>query len=444
MSSESMQALVASGERADLEFKTGLSDRKRIVETVAAMATIGGGVILVGIRPDGEMAGFTPGEGELERLVQRVLGGTDPRIYVQLDWLQHDGARVLRISVPAGDGPHLAFGRAFYRSGPATVSMSRDEYERRLLDRLRESSGFERVTLQGYGPGELDPDRIVKFMALAGDSGRIPTDADAEGLLERLHLCRASRLNHAALLLFGREPQGPMPQATIRARAQRGLHEAHAVMEGSVMEQIEAAADFVARNLRTLPSRDALRRRDRPELPLAAVREVIANAVAHRDYRSTAPVQLDLNDERLRVWNPGHLPSPITPALLRADHPSVPTNPLLARALYLAGYIEQWGTGTLRVIETMRAAGCPEPLFVEESAGVRVSLPLPGVASSDLNPRQHAFLSAMEVGAVFTTAAYATQAGVAGRTALLDIRGLADRGLVRMLGRGKATRWVRV
>ncbi len=439
-----LNELIANGEQSNIEFKTTLSDRKRIVETVAAMASLGGGVVLVGVRPDGRIAGFVPGEGEIERLVQRTLAGTDPKVYVNLTWPSLDGRRLLRIDVPPGDGPHLAFGRAFYRSGPATVAMSRDEYERRLLERLRGSSGYERVTLPGYGQGDLDQEALRRFTGLAVANGRVPSDATSEGLLERLHLCRDGRLNHAGLLLFGRDPQGPIPQATLRARARRGADTVHEAVDGRILEQIDAAAAFVARNLRTLAVREGIRRRDRAELPLAAVREVIANAIAHRDYRSTAPVQLELNDDALVVWNPGELPPPITPALLREEHPSVPTNPLLARVMYLAGYIEQWGTGTLRIIEAMRADDCPEPLFKVKNAGVQVTLPLLGRIPTDLTPRQLGFLSSSQPGDVFTTVEYARQTAVAGRTALLDIRGLVDRGLVRKEGQGKSTRWRRL
>jgi predicted HTH transcriptional regulator len=131
---ERLRERIRGGETADFELKTTLADARKIVEAIAAMATIGGGQIVVGVRPDGRVVGAQPGAGEVERFVQQVLANTDPRVCVDVDWPTVDGARLLRIRVPPGDGPILAFGRAFYRSGPATVSMTRDEYERRLLD----------------------------------------------------------------------------------------------------------------------------------------------------------------------------------------------------------------------------------------------------------------------------------------------------------------------
>ena len=79
------------------------------------------------------------------------------------------------------------------------------------------------------------------------------------------------------------------------------------------------------------------------ELPPDAVGESIVNAIAHRDYHSNASVEIRLFADRLEVWNPGALPGTLTLESLRVDHPSLPSNPLIAESLYLARYIEKAG-----------------------------------------------------------------------------------------------------
>lgn len=408
------------------------------------MATIGGGVVLVGVRDDGTAVGAELGAGAVERLTQRILTGTDPRVFVDIDQPVYMEHRLLRIRVPAGDGPHLAFGRAYYRSGPATVAMSRDEYERRLLDRLRESSGFERRLERSASLSDLDPDAAARFCDLAKLRSALPMNGPGIGeLLSLLHLGDETGIMNAGLLLFGKHPQRQLPQAVIRARAQRGAVEDSRSIGGTLLQQIEEVAAFVARNLKMRTHRDGLVRTESSELPPPAVREVIANAVAHRDYRSTAPIQLYLTDEMLEIWNPGHLPSPLTLASLRERHPSVPPNPFIARALYLAGYIEEWGTGTLRVIESMRAAGNPEVVFdCPGESGIRVVLPLPGAQPFGVSHRASRTLAKLSVGLPFRSADYAEAAGVSVRTAVSDLSGLERAGLVRRVGIGRATRWI--
>ncbi|MDO9586217.1 MAG: ATP-binding protein [Syntrophales bacterium] len=102
------------------------------------------------------------------------------------------------------------------------------------------------------------------------------------------------------------------------------------------------------------------------ELPRLAVAEAIVNAVAHRDYTSNASVQVMLFSDRLEVWNPGQLPPPLTLKALRAPHPSIPHNPLIAEPLFLTRYIEKAGTGILDMIKLCKAAGVPTPQFRQD------------------------------------------------------------------------------
>ncbi len=437
-------ASLLTGESERVEWKTSLADSKRIIETIAAMASGAGGAIVVGVRDQGQIVGADVARGHTERLIQQILAATDPKVYVHVDRPRTPLGALLVIRVPQGDGPHLAFGRAFVRVGPATVAMSRDQYERRLIDRLRESSGFERRAEPGIALADLDGMGLTTFVAKVHATGRQPLIGQTPvEVLRGLHLGDAHRMTTAAVLLFAHNPQGPFPQATIRCRAQRGASRDEAAIEGPLFQQIEQAAVFVARNLRTLSTREGLLRKDLPELPFAAVREAITNAVAHRDYRSTAPIQLRLDDSGLEIWNPGHLPAPLSAAALHEPHPSVPTNPLIARALYLAGYVEEWGSGTLRIIQALRDAGLGAPLFCEESGGIRVLLPLPG-SSAGLLPRQASALKRLSALRGFTNADYARRAEISPRTANADLSALADRGLVRREGRGRSTLWRKI
>jgi hypothetical protein len=87
------------------------------------------------------------------------------------------------------------------------------------------------------------------------------------------------------------------------------------------------------------------------------------NAIAHRDYDSTASVQVMLFSDRLEISNPGQLPTQLTIDKLKEDHASYPRNPLLAEVLYLAHYIERMGTGIQDITRRCREYGLPEPEF---------------------------------------------------------------------------------
>ena len=100
------------------------------------------------------------------------------------------------------------------------------------------------------------------------------------------------------------------------------------------------------------------------EIPKEVVTEAIVNAVVHRDYTDNSSVQVMLFADRLDVMNTGQLPPPLTVEKLRVAHESLPRNPLLAESMYLAGYIERMGTGTVDMIRRCVAASLREPEFV--------------------------------------------------------------------------------
>ena len=434
-------SLLLRGESEALEFKTSLADSRRIVDTVAAMATIGGGTLLVGVRDNGTVVGVDLGAGALEQLAQRILAATDPKLFVRMRTELLQGCTVLRIDVPAGDGPHLANGRAFTRSGPATVQLTRDAYERGLLDRLRESGGYERQVVGDVGLDDLDDQAMAQFAEKAAPRGA-HWDGDAPALLDRLHLLSDGQVTVGALLLFGRDPQRVLPQATVRVRVARGTMEVGHTVVGPLIPQIEETVRQVQLGLRRRVDRRSVVRQEHDELPLVALREVIVNALTHRDYRSTAPVQVRLDDTSLEVWNPGHLPNPLTVAALRRPHPSVPTNPRIARALYLAGFVEEWGTGTLRVVSSMQAQGNADPVFEAALGGISVVLPLLGEAQARLGDRPRRLLEALRAASEpVRSADLAAGANASLRTIQNDLSALEALGLVVRVGRGRALRW---
>ena len=94
--------------------------------------------------------------------------------------------------------------------------------------------------------------------------------------------------------------------------------------------------------------------------------ETIVNACVHRDYLSTGSVQVMLFKDRLEWGTPGGCPRGMTIEKQSWEHASLPVNPLLANPVYLAGYIEQVGTGTNDVIDRCVELGLRKPEFRQD------------------------------------------------------------------------------
>ena len=172
------------------------------------------------------------------------------------------------------------------------------------------------------------------------------------------------------MLLFGKAPQRFLISSEIKCAHFHGTRvgkpiPSYQVYQGTVFELVDQAVDFVLSKL-ALSVGTRAESTQVPiayEIPKEVVIEAIVNAVVHRDYTSAGSVQVMLFADRLDIMNVGGLPPPLTVEKLRVPHESIPGNPLLAESMYLRGYIERMGTGTVDMIRRCAAAGLQEPEF---------------------------------------------------------------------------------
>jgi ATP-dependent DNA helicase RecG len=133
----------------------------------------------------------------------------------------------------------------------------------------------------------------------------------------------------------------------------------------------------VQRNIRVrleLPEEpgESMAAQDVLEYPLAAIREMIVNMVAHRDYYNVVPSHLMIFDDRIVVENPGGLLPGLSLKMLENRHR--PRNPRLIEMLHTMGYVERFGSGIGRMRRAMQEAKLPEPLFEADESYFRVTL----------------------------------------------------------------------
>lgn len=167
---------------------------------------------------------------------------------------------------------------------------------------------------------------------------------------------------NAAVLLFGKDPQRFFVEAQLKCGRFKGTDSVdfqdEQTYEGPILHQLNEAMGFIGRNTRRAyrisgsPEREVI-----PEYPADALREALINALCHRHYAAVGTIQVRIYDDRIEVWNPGHLPPDLTVRKLYHRHASYPGNPLIAHALYRARLIEHWGTGTVRIIGACKEAG---------------------------------------------------------------------------------------
>ena len=269
-------------------------------------------------------------------------------------------------------------------------------------------------------------------------------------VLKKIGLIQDSKPTWAAILLFGKDPQRVLSQATIHC----GLFEADEIsvlddrmVTGTILEQVNDAMEFIRKNIRVaFVMTGEPERRQVWDYPTEALREAVINAVCHRNYLISSSVEIRITEDSLKVWSPGRLASGITLPELFTSHASVLRNKGIAQVLYDIGWIERWGGGIQKMCRASAEARIPEPVF-QEDQGFSV-LFRKDVFNRDYLER--AGLSERLVSAVLyakdngkiTNADYQRIAGLSAATARRDLKNLIDKNLLEMKGVRKGIYYV--
>jgi ATP-dependent DNA helicase RecG len=256
----------------------------------------------------------------------------------------------------------------------------------------------ENQVVAGASFNDLDLEKVRSYLATLDETAdeRSNTADDPAKRLESLGLVQnvvhEYRPTTVALLLFGKQPQKYLPQASIKLARFRGTDVDGIIADrkevfGTLDKLIEDTARFVTNNMRVQGRIDGLYRADVPEYPLVAVREAITNAVAHRDYSVMGQkVTVRMFDDRLEVESPGGLAGSVTLETLGQKRYS--RNPLLARLMYELRLIEEMGTGIRRMRRAMAELGSPAPDFITDTTMFKAMLPARPFVNSSNQPER--------------------------------------------------------
>ncbi|MDA2928386.1 putative DNA binding domain-containing protein [Acidobacteria bacterium AH-259-O06] len=391
MNFKELKDIIARGEGEQVEFKRSTGQRTSAAKAVCAMLNGIGGFVVFGVTDRGKIVGQQVSAGTLEDIAAE-LREIEPPAFPDIETVAlKQGTSAVVLTVPGGGGPFTFDGRPYLRQGPTTIMIPREEYERRLVERLHATRRWENEPVpEGVSIKDLDADEIQITLDNAIRLGRLEaTDRrDTRSILRGLELIHEGNLLNAAIALYGKTDRLKTlyPQMGIRLARFRGKNRLADFSDnrqywGHAFALLRRAESFLMDHVpiagRVLPGK--MVREDQPWYPPGATREALANAICHRDY--TIPggaVALAMYDDHLEITNPGALHFGITPEKLAKPHESKPWNPIIANVFYRAGIIERWGTGTLNIIDWCEENGNPEPTWQEQAGSVYVKF-LPAV-----------------------------------------------------------------
>lgn len=446
------------GEGETLEFKKTSGERRESMHDLCAMLNYRGGRVLFGVEPAGRVLGQQVSDRTVEEIAQEIQQ-IEPPIFPGVERVDvRPGLQVIVVTVsPGPNRPYSYKGQAYQRIGNTSVKMSRDEYNRILIERFHGERRWETEPAEGWSANDLDRTEITRTVEEAIRRGRMddPGSRAPNELLRGFGLAKDGVLLRAGVVLFGKQSrlEAEMAQCLLRVAKFKGEDKTEFLdnrqFHGNAFELLLKAERFLRENLpvagRIVP--DLFERIDDPLYPPMALREALANAFAHRDYAiGGGSVAVAVYQDRLEITSSGTLHFGMTAEKLFEPHESLPWNPLIARVFHRRGIIESWGRGTLKIAELTEKAGLPRP-EIEEGAGCVVVrfrpskyIP-PRQVSQELTERQRAILELLATRESLSRKAIVTalhESELAIRDDLERLRGL---GLVVTHGHGRGAVW---
>ncbi|WP_395051520.1 ATP-binding protein [Flavobacterium sp.] len=430
-------------ESQNIEWKE--SWRDEYLKWVCGFANAIGGVIFIGKDDDGVVINLADYRNLLEAIPNKIrehLG-----IIAEVNLHQENGAHYLEIVVPPYTVPVSLRGRYYYRTGSTKLELTGNTLNEFLLKKSGKT--WDNVPEAVATFNDIDSESVKAFIKDTQKSGRMPdvSDLSIEELFEKLRLSDNGEIKRAAIILFGKDPNRFYPNVMVKI-GRFGNDDAdlkfQETEEGNLIQLLKNVPNQLNYKFFTKPiDFEGMLRVEKGEYPVAALREMLLNALVHRTYMGSM-IQLRVYDNKLTLWNEGNLPEGMELESLKRHHISRPRNPIIADICFKAGYIDSWGRGTLKIINSCKEAGLPEPTITALDGGILVTLfkdkySTEQLKSLGLSERQIAAVEFVKVNGKITNNELQLLLNLSERTILRELDDLVNNNILVRKGEKKGT-----
>lgn len=375
-------------ENQNIEYKE--SWRDEYLKWVCGFANAQGGRLYIGIDDKGNVCGVENAHRLSEDIPNKIVALLG--IVTDVNILNREGKNYIEIEVAPSNIPISYKGKYYYRSGSTMQELNGMALQQFILKKMGRSWDdmvHERATVD-----DLDREAIDFFLHKGIQAGRIdPSEANAPTMtvLQNLHLVDdEGRLKNAALLLFCKQPGRYFTGTEFKiGRFHSNIADllSQEMIECSIIQMADRVVRMLKDKFLTMPIHyEGLQRVETLEVPEDALREILYNAICHKDYFGPQ-IQMRVWDHHVEIWNDGELPEKITPENIEDVHASYPRNKNIAFVFYKAGFIESWGRGWKKICDGFVSAGLPKPTIESKQGGVLVTFQRNNINLSNQNPK---------------------------------------------------------
>ena len=420
-------------EQQNIEFKQSWHDD--YLKWVCGFSNAQGGVIFIGKDDNGNVVGVADYKKLMDDIPNKIRNAMG--IMAEVNLHEEEGKYFIEIVTHPYSVPISVRGRYYYRSGSTKQELTGAALNEFLLKKSGKT--WDDVIETRATFADIDEKAVKIFLAASQNTGRLPENdgLDSPELFEKLRLTENGQLKRAAIILFGKDPGKFYPSIYVKI-GRFGKDDTDIIFqeteEGNLIMLLQAVLNqlnhkFLIRSI----GFEGMHRIEKGEYPLAAIREMLLNALVHRNYMG-APIQIRVYDDKISIWNEGSLPAGLTLAALKRSHSSRPRNPIIADVSFKGGYIDAWGRGTIKILDTCKEAELPEPEMQEQDGGFSITLFKNNLTQEQLtklglNDRQLKAVSFVKEKGKITNKDYQSLNDCSRNTASNDLADLVQKGL---------------
>ena len=390
-SDDALLEVIRGGESDRVEFTESAGDLDKIREAICAFANDlpdhrQPGFVFVGVKDDGDCTGLSI-DGELlwELGGLRDDGNVLPFPSIAVDRRTLNDCEVAAIQVEPSDNPPVKVnGRCWIRTGPRRGQATAED-ERRLTEKRR--WGNLPYDAQGV-PGasvehDLDMLRFSNEYLPSAVSPEVLEEDDREPE-EQLRALRLTTQDGTptvtAILVLGKDTRYWFPGAYIQFVRYAGNEVTDDILDqaelsGTLQDQLRELDILLKRHIAVALDTQGTTHIEESEYPLVALRELVRNAVIHRNYEGTnSPVRVTRFADKVEIISPGSVYGAVTRDKFGDGTTTGYRNPTIAEAMKNMGFMQRFGLGIQQARQALKKNGNPPPEFEVEDTVVLVTI----------------------------------------------------------------------
>ena len=336
-------------ETETLEFKKTTGEVKEGMVSIAAILNKHGvGTLYFGVKPNGDVMGQEVSESSLRDVSRLVYETIKPQIYPVIKEEILDGRHVIKVEFSGEDKPYSASGRYYLRTADEDREVTPAELKQFFIANEYKEK-WEKTRTDIFSK-QIDKQAIKNFCSRAISVGRmVDGKYNAPTVMKRFGLVDGDYLTNAGNVLFGSEHPVTL-KAAIFATDEKLTFLDMQLFEDNIYNLLTTAETYILKNIKWKSEIIGTEREEMPEIPVAVIREILANSFAHASYNGNTYHEICIHPDKITIYSPGTYASSYQPEdYINQNLPSAIRNVTISKILYLNKSIEQFGSGFKRI-----------------------------------------------------------------------------------------------